>query len=402
MLKKAEVHNFQNVKKAVFDFHPLTNIIAGESDNGKSTCYNNIIWNIRNKPSGYNFKPHNAKRGVTTVSDITYDNCSVRKEKSKSKHKYILNGEENKPFEAFGQNVPPQISDLINIPDYCIQTQFDKHFLLDDSPGEVAKKINDVCDLSIIHETSSKIDSIVSKAKRDLEYTKETLDEKNKELKNLDYVDDFEALTKSIEDKIGENEKLQEDINFIKETLDEINELQIDINKAKTIIKLYDAVDSLKGLIEESEEHTVTADRLEKAYNDIIELQGISFPIIDLEQDVNEAIIKIEANLDLAATLKYVDDLLDDINNLKKSDLSWYIDLEQDVEDLIQMIEDSFDVSDRREKIEDDVALLTKMMNNAEKIKQKRIELQSKYDEFYSSLEYCPTCGTNLNKEDLC
>ncbi len=165
-IKSLGIHNFKIINDAHFDFHENVNIISGASCNGKTASLSALLLPITNKPSSYKYKPHNMKKKDYSYSNIVFDDGSVRRERSNSINKYVVN-EEKPALEAFGVNVPSKVSDLVNIPYYNIHNQHDGYFL-DDSAGQVANKINEVCNLSIIHETSAIIESIVSKNKSNL------------------------------------------------------------------------------------------------------------------------------------------------------------------------------------------------------------------------------------------
>jgi len=150
-LKSAIIKNFKQHKHLYLEFHPKLTAISGPSGIGKSASLRAIRWALMNKPLGSTVFPKNLKTTPLTEVDINIDDRTISRLKSGTVNSYVIDNETE--LVSFKSDVPELVQLITNISDYNIQTQFDRHFLLFDTPGERAKKLNDVASLSIIDET---------------------------------------------------------------------------------------------------------------------------------------------------------------------------------------------------------------------------------------------------------
>jgi len=182
MISQIQIKNFQAHKDTVLDLSFGINVIAGSSDEGKSSIIRALNWAITNRPSGFAFKSDFAKdKEDTVVSLLTDDNVKISRVKSKTKNNYILCNDPKSDavvFHALRSDVPEEISDVLCFGEYNIQTQFDPFFLLQGySAGDVAKRLNELCGLTIIDDTLKNIDSSLRESNSELKRIKKTKDE---------------------------------------------------------------------------------------------------------------------------------------------------------------------------------------------------------------------------------
>ena len=111
-----------------------------------------------NRPTGFAFHTHGAKDD-TAVCIVFGDNeCVTRQKGEKNSGGYHHRG---KTYAALRTDVPPEIERVLNLSEINIQSQHDPYFLLQDSPGEVAKKLNVVAGLGIIGDTIKTANAVV-------------------------------------------------------------------------------------------------------------------------------------------------------------------------------------------------------------------------------------------------
>lgn len=162
MIKKVAIQNFQIHKETGLEFTEGMNVIAGSSDNGKSSIIRAIRWVLMNRPTGFAFHTHGAKDD-TAVCIVFGDNeCVTRRKGEKNTGGYHYRQD---TFAALRTDVPPEIQRVLNLSDINIQSQHDPYFLLQDSPGEVAKKLNVVAGLGIIGDTIKNANAVVRQRK---------------------------------------------------------------------------------------------------------------------------------------------------------------------------------------------------------------------------------------------
>ena len=150
--------NFQSHVDTVLDMSPGVNAVVGLSDSGKSAFMRALAWPLTNKPGGDSFRTIGAK-GLTAV-DITFaDDLLVGRERDKSNNVYTIGPADGKDLKELppGTGVPEEIANALNMGPINIQRQHDPPFLLADNPGEVAKVLNRVANLTSIDKAQSAI-----------------------------------------------------------------------------------------------------------------------------------------------------------------------------------------------------------------------------------------------------
>ena len=146
MFKSLELKNFQSHKDTRLDFGPGVNVIIGTSDSGKSSIFRGLRWLMYNRPLGDSFCSHWAKKEATSIT-LEMDNNTITRSRENNKQKYLLDGLE---LTAFKTDVPDEVSQALNIDSVNFEQQFDRPFLLDNSPGEVAQYFNKIAHLEKI------------------------------------------------------------------------------------------------------------------------------------------------------------------------------------------------------------------------------------------------------------
>jgi chromosome segregation ATPase len=188
MFESIRIINFESHKDTLIEFGEKVNAIVGMSHCGKSSVVKAFRWVFENKPAGDFFRSHWG--GDTSVILTLSDGTTVSRVKTNSENYYAYQkqGQEEVVLRAMGRSVPESISAILNINEINTQYQFDTHFLLSDSGGEVSRFFNEMANLSTIDETFSRCNGAIIKQKaevRRLEKTKEEKEERIKELQPL-------------------------------------------------------------------------------------------------------------------------------------------------------------------------------------------------------------------------
>lgn len=178
MIKHLSLVNFQGHRASSFKFHPGVNVIVGQSDSGKTSIIRALKWLATNRPSGDSFKRHGKDAVKVTVQ--TEEDTIVRF-RNKSRNTYRMNGGER--FAAVGTGVPEDILKALNLSDINWQLQHDPPFLISESAGDVAKKLNDIAGLSIIDRCFSNLASEKRENDSQIRDLEETVAETRKEVK---------------------------------------------------------------------------------------------------------------------------------------------------------------------------------------------------------------------------
>lgn len=190
MIKSIQIMNFESHKDTLIKLKPGTNAIIGESENGKSAIIRAIIWVAFNRPSGEEFR---SKWGGTTKVTLDISEYRITREKSDKDNCYWIEGVDGykKKLSGFGQNVPQEVTEILGLLPLNFQTQFDSHFLLPPvSPGEVARKLNEIVDLEIIDTAQANVNANMRGIKRDMASTESSIKNLEEEKKGLSWVRD--------------------------------------------------------------------------------------------------------------------------------------------------------------------------------------------------------------------
>ena len=150
MITRIRLENFQGHEKLDLKLGAVTTIV-GASDRGKSSVTRALRWAVTNKPGGQEFIRHGTKQARVRI-ELDGD-VIVSRTRSKSENAYTLRTAEAKAeFKAFGTGVPDEVATALNLGELNFQQQHDAPFWFTLSAPDVARKLNDVVDLSLIDD----------------------------------------------------------------------------------------------------------------------------------------------------------------------------------------------------------------------------------------------------------
>lgn len=182
MISKVEIRGFTAHRKCDIEFGPNVTTLTGSSFTGKSTILHAIRFVCMNRPSGDKMISWGAEK---TSVRLTIDKKKIVRRKGKGNNSYTL---DKQKYEAFGNNVPQPIADLVNMSDINFQGQHDAPFWFRETAGEVSRQLNAIINLEVIDKTLANIASRIRKTKTTIEVTQERLDNAIEDKKELDYI----------------------------------------------------------------------------------------------------------------------------------------------------------------------------------------------------------------------
>ncbi len=182
MLERLQIKNFQKHNILRIKPDPQITAITGPSDIGKSSVLRAFRWLATNRPRGSGFLRHGAE---DTSVRIRIDGTDIERKKGKAGNTYKVNGKE---LEAFGTDVPEQVQQILRLDNVNFQGQHEPPFWFSLTAGEVAKQLNSIVDLGLIDTTTSKLVSMLRKAKAEQEVVEERLAKAEEEVEELGYV----------------------------------------------------------------------------------------------------------------------------------------------------------------------------------------------------------------------
>jgi DNA repair ATPase RecN len=152
MLKSVELKNFQAHSELDVPISPGITVIVGPSNAGKSSVFRAIRWVVEHKPiSGLQ------KHGEDNTSvKLKTDNGSVIRFKNEDGYGYSVDGG---VYVACANAQPAPVRQVLGLSEICLQGQHDPPFLLTLTPGQMARELNRIVDLSVIDQANSEINS---------------------------------------------------------------------------------------------------------------------------------------------------------------------------------------------------------------------------------------------------
>lgn len=233
MIESISIENFQCHEKLSIDFDPSITSIIGKSRSGKSSIIRALKFVLLNRPSGSSFIKHGTETAKVTVKANGH---TIIRTKGKSTNTYHLDGEE---LKAFGQStVPEPVQAILNVSEENFQNQHALPFWLFDTPGEVAKKLNEIINLAEIDTTLSKSATAVKKARNSATESETRLVEARKKRDDLVWVVDLDA-------KLSQLEKIENELSEIRQKRLRINDLIEKGNKYQNLVSIDSGLSSL-------------------------------------------------------------------------------------------------------------------------------------------------------------
>lgn len=229
MFKSIRLVNYQAHKETELELHRGINVFIGNSDSGKSSILRSLEWVRTNRPLGnahvsfWNRNKKDEPVGATSSTITTSEGIAVSREKSGEYNGYRI-GDKN--LNVIGTDVPSDVMDVLNISDVNVSNQDDKPFLISESPGYVATYLNKLVHLD-------KIDTVLSRAesrKREIRNEVKHLEEQNAKaeiaIKELEFVDEADALLDKMKSAIRANEAKEQAIDSLKRQLGVLQALE--------------------------------------------------------------------------------------------------------------------------------------------------------------------------------
>lgn len=268
MINQLEIENFQAHRHSLIEFNKGVNVITGTSDAGKSAILRALRWVIYNRPNGDSFKNWNAKKGDSVAVTVEFsDGQVVTKERSKTNVYHLVN--QNKTLEAVKSDIPDELQAITKMVDYNFQTQHQPYFLLQETPGEIAKHFNRLIGLDVIDRVFKNINSSIADSSKEVARLVNENKEINRELSNLEYLDDYERQINKIEAEVESYEKNRHRAEQTGIIIDQIDSIDDKIKSAKEILKAEKDLEEIQALLQEYEATKKKANLLDKLIYDL-------------------------------------------------------------------------------------------------------------------------------------
>ncbi len=232
MIKSIEISNFQGHKNTSIQFHKGLNVITGITDAGKSSIIRALFWLIFNRPTGDYFRRWGSKDAVHV--GIEFNNGWIIKER-KDKTVYET---ENVKLEAIRSDVPEEVQMITNMNENNIQMQHQPYFLLQDTPGEVARKLNELVGLDIIDQLYKKLASKIQESKMEITRSGTQINLLLEQIKNYENLDKISCSIEKLEQNINRLEIVQGRARSTRLIMDSLDSISAKYDFYKTVLKV--------------------------------------------------------------------------------------------------------------------------------------------------------------------
>src|SRR3972149_8344623 len=335
MIQSLKINNFQSHKDTFLEFSTGINVISGQSNNGKTAMLRALNWVISNRPQGIAFKSTFSDKKETCRVSLIINDIEIIRERNNSINSYQVG---SSLFTTIGNDVPSEVSSAINISDINCASQFERHFLLMDSPGEVGRTINKVVKLDDIDALISNISSKITSTNKELEIKKQDLDKLNLSLEKFKDYDLIENLVNQIVEYDSKVKTIENKAKLLSYIVTEGVRVEAII---ASIENKYDGLEEEIKILEKLWLDYNTNSALVKDLNKML----TSLSMLDVNIEATKTILKqgeglpeLESNV-----IKYLatSDVLNKISNLKQDWDGYFESMKKD-EKLIEKYEKDF------------------------------------------------------------
>ncbi len=252
MITSIHIENFESHKNTTINLVNGVNIIVGRTDSGKSSIRRAVNWVCKNRPTGDSFVSWWGGPTIVTLTLSSGD--TVSRIKDGSKNLYKINERE---LTAFGTDVPKEVQQLLNISDVNLQAQFDRPFLLDSTPGEVATHFNKIARIDVINKSINNVTTWQKALEKKVQIKLGVIQENTIKLEQYSKLDKIvteyevlEGMDREVIEHINKKNKLNQIIKDLEGVNTEIEEKQ-EIVKVEpylnTLIELYKSKEDLES-----------------------------------------------------------------------------------------------------------------------------------------------------------
>lgn len=238
MIESIEYVNFQKHKKRTIELDKYVTTILGLSDQGKTSLFRGVRWLAFNRPNGTRFIRRQAKKKTCKVK-IKTDRHTIVRKRGKGVNAYILDGSLQ---EAFGSHPPKTLRKKLRLTEANFQNQFDGPMWFTLSPGQVAKKLNEIVDLTTLDKLQSAAAVKVRNAKAQVMVYGNLYEDAKRTLKDSQWIVDCKQDWDKLQELKERRDKAIEEETELGELIDLMKEMKEDDNKFEQMIKDFDTL----------------------------------------------------------------------------------------------------------------------------------------------------------------
>ena len=240
MLERLIIKGFQSHLDTDITFDGGINFVKGDNACGKSALRRALLWVLTNKPSGASFI--NWGYGDSDVCEATavYNGHTVTRRRSRNGkvNEYVLDGES---LSGFGVNVPDPVKAVLSLDDTNVELQHSSLFMLNESPPEMARRLNKLTNLEDIDKAFSAVRKMKLENSKSIKAAEDKLEELSNEIEKYSFMEDAGKLITELEYREKEADSLNASVSDTRDLLSTLTGLQFKLTPNVDVISLTDA-----------------------------------------------------------------------------------------------------------------------------------------------------------------
>lgn len=252
MIHYIDIKGWEGHVDSYLEFPPGVSVLIGPTDAGKSAVLRALTGIVFNRPLDKSIINDHAKEYTVTLSLTEGRKITRTRNQSGNKNTYGMDGI---TYKSFGHNPPEDIQTALNLDhDLNIQAQIDPIFLIQSSPGEVARHFNESAGLDEIDKSMSNLHSRERKLKSEVQQHETHTKELEEQLEHYAGLEEIEGRLSKLEQEQTRLDQLRQKREEIKRQMDRMQQAQKKVEQYHEKIELRNPVQECFELIERIEE----------------------------------------------------------------------------------------------------------------------------------------------------
>jgi recombinational DNA repair ATPase RecF len=253
MLSSIKLRFFQCYRGVEFLLSPLVNVVIGSSDSGKSALLRALELVIFNRPAGTTFRSWFAETDEdTSVLVATGEGRAVERVRGLKANYYQCDGGDQ--LKALQLRVPDEVAALLNIGSLNVQRQHDRYYMLQDTPGEVARKFNEIARLEEIDEAVTRLNKLENQTKTQIQETSKQLTEIDAQLETFGHLETVETLITQVAREVEELEQAERDVEALGDWIEAVKDVRQQITNVDYWLEIETPYQKLRAELDELEQ----------------------------------------------------------------------------------------------------------------------------------------------------
>lgn len=269
-------------------------MIVGDPQNGKTAILRALDLLRTNRPSGFRYHSHFAEGPATIVKvEVPEGSVAFSKVGTTASYSVVENGTESK-FPTAGTSVPDKVTELLNLQDLNVQGQLDPHFLIADSPADIAREINRITNIDLVDKWTAALNRKKHTSTVLIGQASRKVTELSDKLKSLEGLEDAAPILKEAESKQRESDNKKSEWNSIRLLANELEDVELSVAMLEKVVTAESFLIKTEGNIQKVLAKKSTLGTIQLFCDGEVKIEGLTKSTAGVE----ELIHKIEEGIE--------------------------------------------------------------------------------------------------------